>query len=72
MALMAAIVAAMLIPPCALAVALALRLFNIPLAAVVTFGGALNVFAGALAWWLAFFAMALVYAAFTFPWHEDT
>jgi len=71
MALMAAIVAAMLVPPCVLAVSLALRLLGIPLAAVVTFGGALNVYAGTLAWWLLFFALALVYAAFTFPWDED-
>jgi hypothetical protein len=71
MALMAAIVAAMLVPPCALAVTLALRLFDIPLAAVATFGGALNVYAGVLAWWLVFFALALLYAAFTYPWDED-
>jgi len=71
MALMAAIVAAMLLPPAAIAVGLALRLFDIPLAAVVRFGGALDLYAGILAWWLIAFALALVYAALAFPWHAE-
>jgi hypothetical protein len=69
MALMAAIVATMLVPPVALALGLALRLFDIPLSVVATFGGALNVYVGTLVWWLGGFGLALVYAAFAFPWH---
>lgn len=71
MALMAAIVATLLVPPVALAVGLALRLFGIPLELVATFRGALNVYAGILAWWLVAFVLALVYAAFAFPWHGE-
>jgi hypothetical protein len=71
MALMAAIVATLLVPPVALALGLALRLFDIRLSLVATFGGALNVYVGLLVWWLSAFALALVYAAFAFPWHAD-
>ena len=68
MALMAAIVATMLYPPVAIVLGLLLGLFGVPLDAVVTFGGATNTYAGMLAWWLVAFALALVYAAFAFPW----
>jgi hypothetical protein len=68
MAVMAAIVATMLYPPVAIVLGLLLGLFGVPLDAVVTFGGVINTYAGMLAWWLAAFALALVYAAFAFPW----
>jgi hypothetical protein len=63
---MAAIVATMLYPPVAIVLGLLLGLFGVPLDAVVTFGGAINTYAGVLAWWLVAFALALVYAAFAF------
>lgn len=68
MAVMAAIVATLLYPPVGIALGLLLGLFGVPLDAVVTFGGAVNTYAGMLAWWLVAFALALVYAAFAFPW----
>jgi len=49
-------------------VALLLPLAGLRLSAVITFGGALSLFFGMLAWWLAFYAAALIYVAFTFPW----
>jgi|1186.fasta_scaffold120079_2 hypothetical protein len=69
MALMAAIVATLFVLPVALALGLGLRLFDIPLSVVASFGGALNVYVGTVVWWLSAFALALVYAAFAFPWH---
>jgi hypothetical protein len=71
MALMAAIVATLFVAPAALVLALALRFFDIPLSVVASFGGALDVYVGALLWWLSAFALALVYAAFAFPWDAD-
>jgi hypothetical protein len=68
MVLMAAIVATLLYFPVGLVLALALAFFGVPLAAFVTFGGALGTYAGMLAWWLVVFVPTLVYAAFAFPW----
>lgn len=69
-AVMAAIVAFLLyVPLCAL-VALVSYAFAVPLGALMTFGAFNNMFLGLLAWWLAAFAGACVYAAFAFPWKE--
>jgi len=70
MASMAAIVATLCYWPIGIAIALLLALLGLPLDAFVTFGGALNRYAGMAAWWLVFFAPALVYAALVLPWEQ--
>jgi hypothetical protein len=70
MALMAAIVATLCYWPIGIAIALVLAVLDVPLDTWVTFGGALNRYAGMAAWWLIFFAPSLVYAALTFPWEQ--
>ena len=66
--MMAAIVTTLLCVPAGALLAAALFLADIPLRAFVTFGGALNPFLGVMAWWLAGFLPALVYAAYLLPW----
>jgi hypothetical protein len=70
MAFMAALVATLWCVPIGIAIALALALLGLPLDACLTFGGALNRYAGMAAWWLIFFALSLVYAALAFPWQQ--
>jgi hypothetical protein len=70
MALMAAIVATLCCGPVGIAIALVLAVLGVPLDAFVTFGGALDRYAGLAAWWLIFFALSLVYAALAFPWEQ--
>lgn len=67
---MAAIVATLCYWPIGIAIAVVFVLFGVPLDAFVTFGGALNRYAGMAAWWLIFFAPALLYAALVFPWDQ--
>jgi len=67
---MAALVATLLYFPVGLAIAVPLRLLGVPFEASVTFGDALSVLAGLAAWWLLFYAAALIYAACLFPWGE--
>lgn len=69
-AVMAAIVATLAYLPLGVLLALTLRLFGIPLDALLTFGGALNAVLGLLAWWLFAFAGACAYAAWVFPWGD--
>lgn len=64
MAVMAAIVATLLYPPLGIVLWLLLGLLGVPLEAFVTFGGAIGLYAGMLAWWLVAFALALTYAVF--------
>lgn len=65
---MAAIVATLLcLPIGALVALLAFLAFDVPLLGFLTFGGALNVFAGLLAWWMVAFLAALLYAVFAMP-----
>lgn len=66
---MAAIVGTLLYFPAGLAVVLVCNLVELPAVSLITFGGALGVFTGLLAWWLIGFAIVLPYAAFIFPWH---
>jgi hypothetical protein len=70
MAAMAAIVATLCYFPIGIAIALALAWLGVPLDAWLTFGGAVNRYAGMALWWLVFFAPALAYAALVFPWEE--
>lgn len=66
--MMAAIVASLLCLPVGAALALlSFAVLGLPLLAFLTFGGALNVFAGLLAWWTLAFLAALVYAAYALP-----
>ena len=65
---MAAIVATLLcLPVGALLALLASLALGVPLLGFLTFGGAMNVFAGLLAWWALAFLAALVYSAFAMP-----
>ncbi|MGE5641321.1 MAG: hypothetical protein ACM30H_14620 [Clostridia bacterium] len=68
---MAGIVATLLFFPVAMALAFGLRLAGIAVEPLATFGGALGALAGALVWWLIFFAGALVYVACLFPWGDQ-
>jgi hypothetical protein len=47
---------------------LARALFGVSLRSFVTFGEALGIVEGVLAWWAVLFVPALVYSAFTMPW----
>lgn len=67
---MAAMVATVLYVPLEIALALFLGVFGVPLGALVSFGGALNPYAGVLTWWLLAFALALAHAAVALPWAE--
>ena len=66
--MMAAIVATMLGVPVAVVLAGFLSLLDVSLHAVVTFGGKLNAYLGAAAWWLIAFLPTLVYSAYVMPW----
>ena len=70
MAVIAAIVATLCYWPVGIVIALVLALLGVPLDSFLSFGGALNRFVGMAAWWLIFFAPALVYAALVFPWEQ--
>lgn len=67
---MAAVVATLCYWPIGIALAIVLALLGVPLDALLTFGGALDRFAGMAAWWLIFFTPALVYAVLAFPWDQ--
>lgn len=69
-AMMAAIVATLCYWPIGIAIVVVLAILGVPLDASITFGGALNRYAGMAAWWLMFFAPSLVYAALAFPWEQ--
>jgi hypothetical protein len=65
---MAAIVATLLwLPVGALLAVLARFVLDMPLQDFLSFGGALNVVVGLLAWWALAFVASLVYAAFAMP-----
>lgn len=72
MALMAAIVATLLYWPAGVVAGALLGLLGVPIDSFVTFGGAINRFAGLAAWWLIAFAAALAYASVAFPWAAET
>jgi len=61
-------VASLLYGPAAVVVAVFCAVSGFSLQNLVTFGGALGVFPGMLAWWLISFAAVLPYAVFVFPW----
>ena len=69
-AVMAAIVATLLYLPLGVVLALTLPLFGIPLEALATFGGTLNMTLGLLLWWLLAFTGACAYAALVYPWGD--
>jgi hypothetical protein len=68
---MAAIVATLCYWPLGLAIAAVLSVVGVPVDAFLTFGGALNRYAGMALWWLIVFAPALLYAALLFPCRHD-
>lgn len=70
MFVMAAIVATLLYVSVGAAAAVLLAVLGTPFRAFVTFGGALDLIAGLLAWWVAMFAVSCVYGAWVFPWKE--
>lgn len=66
---MAAIVAcALYVPVAGLVALLAFALFGVSLRELITFGGALGLVEGLLAWWALLLVPALVYAAYMMPW----
>lgn len=69
--MMAAIVATMLGVPVAVVLAGVLFLFDVSLHACLTFGGKLNAYQGAAAWWLVAFLPTLAYAAWVMPWESS-
>jgi hypothetical protein len=70
MALMAAVVATLCYWPLGVVIASLLATLGVPVDTLVSFGGALNRYAGMVAWWLIFFAPALLYAVLVFPWDQ--
>ena len=68
--IMAAIVAMLVYWPAGLLLAVALSFSDIPFDAVLTLGGRVHFLVGMAAWWLGFFAAALIYSATVFPWDE--
>ena len=68
MVAMAAVVAAVLYSPLAIALGVFLGVCGVPLDAFMTFGGAVNRYAGVLAWAFVAFALALAHVALAFPW----
>jgi len=66
--MMALIVTTMLGVPLAALVAGFLALIDASPYALMTFGGRLNAYAGAAAWWLLAFLPTLAYAAYVMPW----
>lgn len=65
---MAAIVATLLaLPVGALLALLAYGALGVPLVGFLTFGGALGLVEGLLAWWLCLFTASLAYAFFAMP-----
>jgi hypothetical protein len=65
---MAAIVATLLcVPVGAVLAVLASMFLDVPVQSVLTFGGALHLVAGLLAWWTVAFVAAVVYAVFAMP-----
>ena len=70
MVLMAAMIATVLYVPLEIGLALFLGVFGVPLDAFISFGGALNPYAGILVWWLLAFALALGHAAVALPWAQ--
>jgi hypothetical protein len=69
-AVMAAIVATLTYVPLCLMAALGFRLLGGSIEGILTFGGALHVVLGVLAWWVIFFAAACAYAAWMYPWDD--
>ena len=68
MVAMAAVVAAVLYSPLAIALGIFLGVCGVPLDSFMTFGGALNRYAGILGWGLVALVLALVHVALAFPW----
>ena len=68
--MMAGIVATLNFFSIGVAIAVIFAWSGVPVDVLVTFGGALNRYAGMASWWLIFFAPALVYSALVFPWDE--
>ena len=66
--MIAAIVATLLGVPLTLVLAGLLLLLDVSLHACLTFGGKLNAYQGAAAWWLVAFLPTLAYAAWVMPW----
>ena len=72
MFVMAAIVtSALLVPVAGLLALMAFLLFGVPLSGFVTFGGALGLFQGVLAWWGMLLVPVLVYSAYVMPWSRE-
>jgi hypothetical protein len=67
---MAAIVATLAWVPAGAVLAVLLLFFGSSLHAFITFGGAINGFLGAAAWWIAGFILALVYAVWLLPYER--
>jgi hypothetical protein len=67
---MSAIVATLAYFPMGALIVLTAWLFGVSPAALATFGGALHMVLGLLAWWLFAFAGACAYAVFVFPWSD--
>ena len=66
---MAAVVAtAMLVPLVSLLWLLALLIFGVSLHDFLTFGDAVELFPGVMAWWALVLAPALAYSAWMMPW----
>lgn len=68
MLVMAGVVTTALYVPVLAALAFAIKLFGVPLHAVLTFGGSLGVAAGLAAWWAILFIPAVAYSAWMMPW----
>lgn len=67
-AIMAAVVATLAYFPLGFVLIVVFRVAGVGFDALISFGGALPMMLGLLAWWLLFFAAALVYAAVLFAW----
>ena len=65
-AIMAALVATLAYFPLGLVLIVLFRFAGVGFDALISFGGALPMLIGLLAWWLLFFSAALVYAAVLF------
>jgi hypothetical protein len=69
--MIAAIVATLLGVPLTLILAGLLVLLDVSLHACLTFGGKLNAYQGAAAWWFIAFLPTLAYAAWVMPWEPE-
>jgi hypothetical protein len=70
LATMAAIVATLAYFPMGALIALGAWLLGVSPGSLATFGGALHIAFGLIAWWLFAFAGACAYAVWVFPWSD--